>query len=265
MRFTSTAAALALLLGSLTFYSDSFQASSCAAATYAFEERDVVTKTIPIQPGTAVRISGINGFVEVSTADSNTAEIEIVRTAKTQADLEFHKVLIETANGSLVIRGERENERNKRWGRDRDVRQEVTVRLPRSVDLDVSGVNGRVGIGAVDGRVDVSGVNGPVEVAHAGSTANISGVNGAVTMNLERIASEGLTVSGVNGRVTLAFGEDIDGDLDVNGINGSIDVDMPRVTVQGKVTPQRMRATIGAGGAPIRVTGVNGAVRLTKT
>jgi DUF4097 and DUF4098 domain-containing protein YvlB len=270
MRYTTLVVSLVCILSMLTHVSDNISARNVAppeptSSEPVASQRDEINQTVELSRGANVKVQGINGFVEITTADTNSAEIHIVRTAKTPADLEFRKVIIEHQAGSLVIRGEREDEgRNKRGGHGPDVRQEVTLRLPRSVSLGVSGVNGRVTVGELDGSVDVSGINGPVEVARAGSAANISGVNGSVTMALSRISDEGLTVSGVNGRVVLSFSDDLDANLDVNGVNGSIDLDVPRVTVQGKISPQRMKATIGAGGPPIHVTGVNGSVRLTR-
>jgi DUF4097 and DUF4098 domain-containing protein YvlB len=270
MRYTTLVVLLVCILAMLTHVSDNISARGTAppepiATAPTGSEREEINQTVELSRGANVRVQGINGFVEISTTDSNAAEIHIVRTARSRAELEFHKVLIETQSGSLVVRGERDNEgRNKRWGNGPDVRQEVTLKLPRFVSLDVSGVNGRVTVGELDGSVNVSGINGPVEVARAGSSANISGVNGSVTMLLSRISEEGLTVSGVNGRVMLSFSDDLDANLDVNGVNGSIDLDVPRVTVQGKISPQRMKATIGAGGPPITVSGVNGSVRLVR-
>jgi hypothetical protein len=264
MKYTSAVLTLVCLLGMLTHLSDNISARTIVGSAPVAEQEET-NQTVQLPAGARVRVSGINGLVNVTTGDTNEAEIHIVRTAKTRADLQYHKVLIEHQGASLVVRGERENEgNNKRWGNGPDVRQEVTLRLPRSASLNVNGVNGRVTVGELDGSVDVSGVNGPVEVGRAGSTARISGVNGSVTMALVRIADEGLTVSGVNGRVLLSFSDDLDANLEVNGVNGSIDLDVPRVTVQGKITPSRMKATIGAGGAQITVTGVNGSVRLTR-
>jgi hypothetical protein len=250
----------------LSHVSDSIAARETWASEPALSEREETNQTVQLPSGAQVRVAGINGLVEVTTGDSSAAEIHIVRTAKARADLQYRRVLVEHSGANLVVRGEKEDEgNNKRWRHGPDVRQEVRLKLPRNVSLEVSGVNGRVTVGELDGRVDVSGVNGPVEVARAGSTGTISGINGSVTMTLTRIADEGLTVSGVNGRVLLSFSEDVDAELHVNGVNGSIDLDIARVVVQGKVTPHRMRATIGGGGPPLNVNGVNGSVRLTRS
>ena len=50
-------------------------------------------------------------------------------------------------------------------------------------------------------------------------------------------------------------------DLAVSGVNGAVHTDgLPNVTVQGRISRQNFNARIGAGGAPIKVSGVNGSV-----
>ena len=44
--------------------------------------------------------------------------------------------------------------------------------------------------------------------------------------------------------------------------HGAIDADMQNLSLQGKVERSTVNARIGAGGAPIHVTGVNGSVHL---
>ena len=70
-------------------------------------------------------------------------------------------------------------------------------------------------------------------------------------------------MSGVNGGVKLFFAEELNADLDVTGINGGVNADVANVTVMGKLTAKTfMRNRIG--GSPIRVSGVNGHVKLSR-
>ncbi len=78
-----------------------------------------------------VKVSGINGAVEVETASGSTAEVHIVRSARNRADLEHRKIIIEHTGASLVVRGENDNEKRYGRGENPQVRQRVTLRLPR--------------------------------------------------------------------------------------------------------------------------------------
>ena len=224
-------------------------------------ERDTFDQSYQLAPGALVRVSGINGAVTIETSNTSTAEVHIVRSARTKEDLERNRVIVEQTASGLYIHGENNKDR---WGERHggDVRQRVSLRVPRQIDLQASGINGRVGVGEVDGPVRLSGINGSANVAQARGYSEISGVNGTVTVTIAQLGERGITVSGVNGAVELRFAEALNADLHVNGINGSVSADVPNVTVQGRINRSNFNAQIGAGGAPINVSGVNGNVRL---
>lgn len=226
-----------------------------------FTERDEFRQSYTLAPGAQVRVSGMNGSVDVETSTSGTAEVYVLRTARNRSDLDYHKVIVEQTASGLVVRGE--NEREHGWnGENHQVRQRVTMKIPRNVDFTASGINGRATVGEIDGPVSLSGINGHVDVAQARGYVNISGVNGAVTMTITQLTERGIHVSGINGRVELRFDGALNADLSVNGVNGSVNADVPNVSVQGRISRQSFNAKIGAGGAPINVNGVNGSVHL---
>jgi hypothetical protein len=230
-----------------------------------FTEKDEFRQSYTLAAGATVRLSGINGAVDVETASGNTAEVHVVRSARNKSDLDYHKIIVEQTGSGLVVRGEKEkNESGRdRDGNNRQVRQRVTMRIPRSVEFTASGINGRATVGEIEGPVHLSGINGRVDVAQARGYTNISGINGSVTMLITQLTERGIRVSGVNGSVSLKFGEALNADLAVSGINGAVHTDgLPNVTVQGRISRQNFNARIGAGGAPINVSGVNGSVRL---
>jgi len=225
-------------------------------------ERDEFHQSYQLSAGARVDVQGINGSVDIETAPGGTAEVNIVRSARNREDLEYRKVIVEQTASGLVVRGDKDSE--GRFARNRDVRQRVMLRLPRQVDLGVGGVNGQVGVGEIDGPVRLSGINGRVEVAQAMGYSDISGINGRVRITISQLGQRGIHVSGVNGGVELFFSEDLNADLDVTGINGSVNTDISNVTVFGKLDKQNFHAKIGSGGSPIKVTGINGHVKLAR-
>ena len=221
-------------------------------------EREEMRQSYQLAPGASVTVSGINGAVSVETSNTSTAEVYVVRSARSREDLEHRKVIIENTPAGLVVRGEQE--RFHPW--HGDVRQRVMLKLPRQVDLTAKGVNGHVTVGEVDGPVKLSGINGRVEVAQATGYSEISGINGRVVMTIAHLGERGIHVSGINGGIELRFAEGLNADLSVTGINGDVDTELPNVTVQGRVSRSNFHARIGSGGAPITVSGVNGHVHL---
>jgi hypothetical protein len=226
-------------------------------------ERDEFRQTYQLAAGARVELQGINGKADVETFDGNTAEVYIVRSAHTREDLNYHKIIVEASENSLVVRGENENERGSRH-RGREVRQRVLLKIPRKVDFTAAGINGKVSVGQIDGPVKLSGINGKVDVAQAQGYSDISGINGKVEITVSQLGPRGINVSGVNGGVELRFTDELNADLEVTGNNGKVHADVPNVTIQGKMEPNNFRARIGAGGSPINVDGVNGRVRITR-
>jgi hypothetical protein len=225
----------------------------------AFTERDEINQTYTLAAGAKVEVRGINGTVDIETAAVPTAEVHIIRLARNRDDLSYHKIIVEQTAGGLVVRGEEEKDHG-----NHQVRHQVMLRLPRQIDLNVSGVNGRVTAGAVEGPVQISGVNGAVEVGQAVGYANLSGINGRVKVNILRLNERGIHVSGINGGVEIGFAEDLNADVEVTGINGRVNADVPNVTVMGKLERNTFRAKIGGGGTPIIINGINGQVKLTR-
>lgn len=231
----------------------------------ANEAREEKRESYPLQPGAEVEVAGINGLVLIETADISTAEVHTIRTARDKEDLEQRRITIEHTPKSLVIRGEDQGSGGFwRMFRRADVHQRVELKLPRQIELSARGINGRTTIGEVNGRVEVHGINGKVDIAQATSESEITGVNGGVAVTVKQLSAKGLRISGINGGVELRLSDNLNADFTGNGINGKVGSDIPDVTVQGEPHGRRYRAKIGEGGAPIKVTGINGGVRLTR-
>src|SRR4051812_20157692 len=126
--------------------------------------RDMTHKTFTLDAGAHVEVRGINGSVEVKTADTDTADVQVVRITDDADALEYSKVNIEGSASSLVVSCENSGGHGFwrwLWGGN-NVRQEVTLTLPRRVELLTKGVNGPVSVGEIEGPVAVEGVNGRV-------------------------------------------------------------------------------------------------------
>lgn len=235
--------------------------ASSAHSADGNEVSDQINKTVTLSPGSNVRIAGFNGKATVETWDSDRAEINIQVRASSQEAMERKPVLIEHTGNTLVIRTENDKEGGK-WGRDSGwVRHEVNVRLPRSSNLKVSGINGAVTVGALTGEVGVNGVNGRVKVEQAGTIAELSGINGGVSVSMMRFGEGGLKISGINGGVDIGLPAETNADIDVRGINGGVDSDLP-ISILGEVRRGQLTGKLNGGGAPIKVSGVNGGVKL---
>jgi hypothetical protein len=226
--------------------------------------RDETRQTFRLAAGAHVEVSRINGTVEVRTADTDTAEVHIVRTGGSAEDLEYGRVAVECSPESLVVRGERSRGGglwHRIWNGGGQVRQEVTLTLPRGVELSASHVNGALNVGELEGSVEVSHVNGRVEVAQSAGRSQVSHVNGGVRVGVARLGDEGMEVSHVNGNVEVRLKQLVNADVEAEGHNGALTLNVPNVTMQERLNRSYTRARFGTGGTPVEIRRVNGNIR----
>ena len=225
--------------------------------------RDETHETFEMRPGARVEVRGINGNVTVETTAAATAEVHVVRTADSGSSLAHRRISVEQTSTGLVVRGE--SRRGGWWrrifGGGTQAREEVTLRVPRRINLETHGINGRVVVGEIDGSVEVGGVNGSVELGQASVRAEVNGVNGQVTLTLDRAGERGVGMSGINGDVEFRLRESINADVEVTGQNGGVTLNAPNVTRQERPNRSRMSARLGTGGGLLRLSGVNGNIR----
>jgi len=229
------------------------------------EHRNEMRQSYQLASGGHVEVASINGSVEVQTTDGNTAEVDIITTARGCEDVDNSQVAIEATPESLTIRGGRRDG----WGFWKyiwggRVSQQVVLKVPRQIDLVVKGINGKVTAGGINGSIQIKGVNGQVEAAQSAGTVDVSGVNGGVSVGLDQLNEHGLRVHGVNGGIEIRLGQGVNADLSAHGINGSVHSDASDITVEKEPHGSKFSAHIGAGGPPIDISGVNGGVHLTR-
>jgi hypothetical protein len=264
-----------------------------------FRERDEIRQTFRLAPGARVEVSSIRGSVEIETANIEVAEIQIVRSAKSRDELEQYKIGIENTPQSLTIRGETRR-RNSGDGFGPDVRHQVTLRLPRRVNLFINSVSGGVRIGdikgqlivgsisgsvstgAVDGQVQVNSVSGEVTIGRASGQVeiksvsgnvnigqvvgylNVSGVTGNLSAVIAGLGERGIEINSVSGQVELRFKGELNAQLNTTSISGKVFIEVPNVIIQSRPNASRIRALIGEGGSPISINSVTSDVRLVQ-
>ena len=195
------------------------------------------------------------------------------------------------------------DEERRRWSSDDDGRSvtvAMTLLVPRGAQVRVATGNGAVSVERVGGEVSASTGNGRVNVLNTDGAVRVSTGNGDVVV---REAKGAVRVTTGNGRVTVSTAQgpvearsgngDIDvrmtavrpaedmtfstgsgdvrvtlpagynGELDATTGNGAISSDFD-LKLEGRMTPRRVRATIGSGGARLRLATGNGGLELRR-
>src|SRR5215475_14036312 len=142
-----------LLLGSALALAPDY---SQAKATGSGEVTNQINRTVTLAPESNVKIQSINGLVSIETWDSDRAEINITVRASDVAAMERRPIISENTPNSLTIRVEEDREGRRRDGDRGWVSHEVRLKLPKSVNLKLDSINGRVGVGEITGELGVS-------------------------------------------------------------------------------------------------------------
>ena len=264
-----------------------------------FQERDEINQTYQLAPGTRVEVSSIRGPVEIVNGETATAEVQIIRTARTRADLEYHKIEVEHSSNSLVVRGVQEPEQQRR--QNIQVDHHVILKLPRRIDLSVNSVSGSLKVGDVDGqthvssisgsanignvggKLQVSSISGNLEVGNVGAEARVSSISGSLGLGqvngsldvssvsgglnatLLSLSPQGIHINSVSGSVEIGFKSEVNADFNAEQVSGEVYLDLPNVTRESEAKSSNVRARIGAGGTPITISSVSGNIRLTRS
>jgi len=225
---------------------------------------DETRKTFELKPGARVEVQGINGFVEVQTSDTKTAEVYVRRTGDDANSLSRRELIIEETGEGIIVRSKRKH--TGLWDHlfGKDPKEEVTIKAPRQIALSIRGVNGRVSSGDIEGSLEMKGINGKVEVGLVNEYVQVGGINGSISLGLRRLGERGARLSGINGGVELKLASGLNADLSAKGMNGNVRSEISDVTVNKDDHWTRYSARIGEGGASIELSGINGNVRLTR-
>ena len=237
--------------------------AGAAGAAGAFDVTEQVDKTVTLSPGANVRVSGINGWVKIETGDGDRAEVHVAIRASDREAMDRRPLVVESTPTSLAVFTEQDREgRGRGWNRGW-VHHEVTLRLPRQVNLKVSSVNGAVTAGPITGSATVSSVNGRVILEQASTVTSLTSINGRTSVSMARLSEGGLNISSVNGGVDVSLPPTTNAQVEVRSVNGGIDTDLP-ITVLGEMRRGQLVGTLGQGGPKINIVSVNGGVNLRR-
>lgn len=225
---------------------------------------DETRKTFDLKPGARVEVQGINGFVEIETSDTRTAEVFVRRTGDNPSALRRKALIIEQTSDGIIVRSKTAHV--GLWDHlfGHDPKEEVTIKAPREIALSIRGINGRVSSGDIEGSLEIKGVNGRVELGLVNESAQVGGINGSISLGLGRLGERGARISGVNGGVELRLATGLNADLSAKGMTGNVRSEIADVTINKDDHWTRYSARIGDGGVPIELSGINGNVRLTR-
>jgi DUF4097 and DUF4098 domain-containing protein YvlB len=261
-----TARALALLFPVLLLTS-----AGCDIAMadhQAKEVMDLGKKTFQVQPGGRVEISNVNGRINVRPAEGNAVEItvqKVVRAGSSEAaKAAFDRIEIKEESSPTLVKFETKLQRSEGFmGRGPSLQVEYSLRVPPTVELHVSTVNGGVEIEGVGGKVNAEATNGGIRARDVGGAIQASTTNGGVEVDLLKVPEDGVKLECTNGGIKLRLPSDGKASISARITNGGIDTSGLTLDTVGEQNRRRLEGRLNGGGPRIELEGVNGGIRIS--
>jgi hypothetical protein len=209
-----------------------------------------------------------NGGISVTAWDKNDilvrARVEAWGDSDAQARERMAEVKISTDGGKVKADGPKTLGMGKSGEQKWSVTYEVFT--PRKIDLALESVNGGIRINGISGNLKFETVNGGVSLAGVNGSVKGETVNGGINVDIAGSSWEGsgLEVETVNGGVTLSVPAAFAANVSASTVNGGLSADFEGAVVQGKWGPKKMDFKAGGGGAPVKVSTVNGGVKIRR-
>ena len=218
--------------------------------------RKEIHRQYQLAPNTTVEVSMIAGPVEVETTSDQSAEVNIINSAETQADLNCEDTQVEQTSGKLEIYSKAQCSIVR-------VNQRVMLKLPRNVNLALQNIAGHVSIGPTEAMVHLNSIAGHVS-ANSLQSAEISSLAEGLSMEIKQLGKRGLRLSSIVGGVELALSDNLNAQFEASSVIGNVVSDIPNVKVSTDDQSNVFAAQIGSGGPRINVSSVRGGIRLRK-
>ena len=233
-------------------------------AAAAFQITEESTSTHALSAGGRLSLENVNGDVTITGWDRDEVVIEAVKKGRSQEALDATEIDID-ADADRIRVETRYRDREREWGRGRDAASvDYTIRLPRGAALDeIELVNGSLTLEDLSGDVTASLVNGRVRATGLSGDVELSSVNGELEVALGALDPDrSIELSSVNGSLELALPGSADADVEASTVHGRIRNDFGLEVEREGFVGRKLRGVLGAGGARIELSNVNGSIDL---
>lgn len=150
------------------------------------------------------------------------------------------------------------------------------IEVPADTQLTLKTVtDGGIEVRKTTGDYSLDAVNGAIDAEELGGAGNIRSVNGQVKATFTRNPSKPCEFRTVNGTLDIYFQPGLNADLDLRTVNGGVYSDFDVTTrpvpaaarnfsgkVLYRVDHRKMAARAGSGGPELKLSTVNGSIRL---
>lgn len=240
-----------------------------AMGAHAADHRGALTEefhqTYALAADGRVELDNINGDVHISSWDRNEVKVDAVKYADTKERLDEAKIEIDARNDSISIRTKYPDHNHTwNWGsHNNPAGVEYTLTVPRAARLDeIKLINGELDINGMTGEVNASCINGRLEAHNLAGRARLSNINGRLEARFEQLSGQRVELNSVNGSVDLTIPSDSNAEVEATTVSGGINNDFGLRVNHHRFVGHDLRGELGNGGTHIRISNVNGGIKV---
>jgi hypothetical protein len=212
---------------------------------------------------TRIEVVNTNGAITVEASEGAAVEVKAVMSARggteEAAKEALGKVEIREDVGASSVRLEARYP--KTLGRQ-GVSVSFTLKVPKSVRVDVATVNGGIHLSGVQAAVKAETTNGSIEGSGLGGTVVADTTNGSIKLSLAGLGADGIRAETTNGTIEVALPEAAKATVSARCVNGGVSVSDLAFEKVGEGTRRKLDGRINGGGAPVKLETVNGSIRV---
>ena len=132
-------------------------------------------------------------------------------------------------------------------------------------DVHISTVNGDVTAAALQGRAHLSTVNGRIDAEGVSGPIEFSTVNGTLDVHVASLENrQKVSLKSVNGEVILRLPRGAAAEVEASSVHGKIRNDFGWEVDEGRYVGRSLKANTGRGGARVKLSNVNGTIRIAE-
>lgn len=209
-------------------------------------------KTFPLVDTGKVSLKNVSGNITVSGWDQPQVQVVVIKSGGSDRG---PQVFFSNNGQNLSVRtAENRGSQNVRF----------EVKLPRQLTrVELSSTNGAIKISDVNADIQIDGTNGAIELANIAGVSKVRTTNGSIKAGLLEPSDRSMEFESVNGRIEITVPPGFDAALDASTVHGSIDIDNSfGVQVEKGIVGQKAKGEINQGGERLRVSTVNGNIKL---
>lgn len=214
-----------------------------------------LTKTFPLGPSARFSIKNMNGSITVEGWDNLSADVKVIKRGSSDRG---GQVFFTNDKAGLSIRTAQPRGNG-------DIRYEI--KLPRDLmgRIELSSVNGSIKLSDLTSDIVVETSNGSIEMTGVIGISRAQTTNGKIVAVLQEASEGQMEFTAVNGKIDLTLKSGFDANLQASTVHGGMDIDDQfGITVTKQLVGQQASGQIGSGGPLLRLTTVNGSIKIAK-